>query len=117
MRMLAWRCLLETLTCAYERALSSLKDTLSLWYEARQRKLFGVSAYIMGALLIALQWSKLTGPAPRELARLFTYCDLRRQPVYAKAFRASISDYLKYLAIHFRSWSHSNNHKTTSQTL
>lgn len=116
-RMLAWRCLLETLTCAYNRALPNLKDTLSLWSEASERKIFGTSAYVLGVILTSLQSSRLTGPAPRELVRLFIYCDLRRLPVHTKEFRISMSNYLKYLAIHFRSWTRANGHKATNQTL
>lgn len=114
-RLLSWRCLLETLTCAYERALPSLRSTLGLWSAAHQRNLFGTSTYVLGVLLTLLQRSKLMGPAPRELARLFVYCDLKKQSIFTNEFRVSLRVYFQYLAIHFRSWNLANGRKTEGQ--
>jgi glycosyltransferase involved in cell wall biosynthesis len=103
-RMLAWRCMLETLTCAYERALPSIKETLALLEEARRQMLFGTTAFAIAAVLTRLQWSGVLGPAPREIVRLSVYLDLKRHSPFTKEFGTDLRDYIRYLAIHFRGW-------------
>ena len=107
--MLAWSCLLLTLTCAVERARPSLRGTLDLWNEAHQRELFGITAFVFGVLLTALQWSRVIGPAPREIARLVLYFDLKRQPLFSKSFLVAAKGYLKYFVLHFSNWMRAKN--------
>ncbi len=115
-RMLAWGCLVETLTCSVLLPRRSLRYTLDLLKEARRRKLLGTAAYMSALMFIGLQRSRVIGLAPRELVRLLIYFDLKREPVFTKAWVLAVGEYLRYLVLHFRNWNRGSRDKATGET-
>ena len=69
-RMIAWFALSQTL----DRGLASPRlraaDALLPWRAARDRRIVGATAYVIGSILALLQWAHIAGLLPRELARL-----------------------------------------------
>lgn len=108
-RMLAWSCLLISLTCALERTVCDLRDAEAQWSEARSCSLVGGTLYFVGTALIWMQWFGPLRYAPRELARFLVYLDLQRKPPCSWSFLTAVQSYLKYLVIHFANWRHAKN--------
>ncbi len=116
-RMLAWSCLLSSLTCAVEHEPPSLPEAKAMWESARVRKLMGVSFYRVGSALISLQWSRVASLIPREAARFAVYLDLKRNPLSSMSLLTATLGYVKYLFIHFRHWNHAQlRHASATST-
>ena len=103
-RMIAWFALSQTL----DRGLASPRlraaDALLPWRAARDRRIVGATAYVIGSILALLQWAHIAGLLPRELARLILVLDLRNVSVFEAKLYQTIYDYIHYLIIHRRAW-------------
>lgn len=103
-RMIAWFALLQTLDRGLASPRPRATDALLPWRAARDRRMVGATAYVIGSILALLQWAHIAGLLPRELARLILVLDLRNVSVFEAKLYQTIYDYIHYLTIHRRAW-------------
>lgn len=104
MRMLAWSCLLSSLTCAVEHAAADVTEAKAQWSAARALRLVGAPTYFAGGILVRVQWSMSLGLVPREIARFVVYLDLKRKRPVTKRLVSASFGYMRYLIIHSGHW-------------